>query len=41
MPRILSFQDDGQRLVVCDLESRWGQREAPEVAFQGDPEDSG
>lgn len=37
----LVFSDDGQHLVVCDLESHWGQREAPEVAFQGGLEDSG
>ncbi|KAJ0161338.1 hypothetical protein CTA2_6378 [Colletotrichum tanaceti] len=29
------FTDDGSRLVVCDLESRWGQRAAPEVASDG------
>ncbi|KAK0727167.1 kinase-like domain-containing protein [Lasiosphaeria miniovina] len=37
----LLFSDDGGRLVVCDLESRWGERSAPEVAFQGGLEDSG
>ncbi|KAI0099939.1 kinase-like protein [Nemania sp. FL0031] len=37
----LLFSDDGKRLVVCDLESRWGERSAPEVAFQGGLEDSG
>ncbi|GAB1213055.1 hypothetical protein ATERTT37_002204 [Aspergillus terreus] len=37
----LLFSDDGERLVVCDLESRWGQRSAPEVAFHGGLEDSG
>ncbi|TQV96965.1 serine/threonine protein kinase [Cordyceps javanica] len=37
----LLFSNDGQRLVVCDLESRWGEREAPEVAFKGGLEDSG
>ena len=37
----LLFSDDGERLVVCDLESRWGERSAPEVAFQGGLEDSG
>ncbi|OAA60810.1 Protein kinase-like domain protein [Cordyceps fumosorosea ARSEF 2679] len=31
----LLFSNDGQRLVVCDLESRWGERKAPEVAFKG------
>ncbi|KLU88763.1 hypothetical protein MAPG_07747 [Magnaporthiopsis poae ATCC 64411] len=35
------FGEDGQRLVVCDLEGRWGQRVAPEVAWEGGPEDSG
>lgn len=25
----LLFSNDGQRLVVCDLESRWGERRAP------------
>lgn len=29
------FSEDGKRLVVCDLESRWGQRNAPEIAFEG------
>ncbi|POS73864.1 hypothetical protein DHEL01_v207744 [Diaporthe helianthi] len=37
----LLFSGDGSRLVVCDLESRWGERKAPEVAFQGGLEDSG
>ena len=37
----LLFSDDGKRLVVCDLESRWGERSAPEVAFRGGLEDSG
>jgi hypothetical protein len=37
----LLFSDDEERLVVCDLESRWGEREAPEVAVQGGLEDSG
>ncbi|KAJ5591876.1 uncharacterized protein N7459_002245 [Penicillium hispanicum] len=37
----LLFSDNGERLVVCDLESRWGQRSAPEVAFHGGLEDSG
>ncbi|KAM3443423.1 hypothetical protein NHJ13734_001951 [Beauveria thailandica] len=37
----LLFSNDGQRLVVCDLESRWGERNAPEVAFTGGVEDSG
>ncbi|KAI0392698.1 kinase-like protein [Xylariaceae sp. FL0594] len=37
----LLFSGDGKRLVVCDLESRWGERSAPEVAFQGGLEDSG
>ncbi|KAM0669241.1 hypothetical protein MY8738_003957 [Beauveria namnaoensis] len=37
----LLFSNDGQRLVVCDLESRWGERKAPEVAFEGGLEDSG
>ncbi|KAK4040151.1 kinase-like domain-containing protein [Parachaetomium inaequale] len=35
------FTPDGSRLVVCDLESRWGQRAAPEVAFDGGVDDSG
>jgi hypothetical protein len=29
------FTPDGSRLVVCDLESRWGQRAASEIAFDG------
>lgn len=37
----LLFSEDGERLVVCDLEGRWGERWAPEVAFQGGLEDSG
>ncbi|GAB0139167.1 hypothetical protein EsDP_00007380 [Epichloe bromicola] len=37
----LLFSDDGERLVVCDLESHWGERSAPEVTFQGGLEDSG
>ncbi|KAK4248277.1 hypothetical protein C7999DRAFT_31334 [Corynascus novoguineensis] len=32
---------DGSRLVVCDLESRWGQRAAPKIAFEGGVADSG
>lgn len=35
------FSVDGERLAVCDLESRWGERSAPEVAFEGGLEDSG
>ncbi|OAR00471.1 hypothetical protein LLEC1_06054 [Akanthomyces lecanii] len=35
------FSEDGQRLVIIDLESRWGQRKAPEVAFVGGLDDSG
>ncbi|KAI0388728.1 kinase-like domain-containing protein [Xylariaceae sp. FL0594] len=35
------FTEDGSRLVVCDLESRWGQRAAPEVALEGGVDDSG
>lgn len=35
------FTQDGSRLVVCDLESRWGQRAAPEISFDGGVEDSG
>jgi hypothetical protein len=27
----LVFSDDGSRLVICDLEGRWGNRLAPEV----------
>lgn len=37
----LLFSDDGERLLVCDLDGRWGQRWAPEVAFEGGVEDSG
>nr|AFC75697.1 hypothetical protein [Epichloe amarillans] len=37
----LLFSDDGKRLVVCDLESHWGRRSAPEVAFNAGLEDSG
>jgi serine/threonine protein kinase len=29
------FTEDGSRLVVCDIESRWGQRAAPEITFDG------
>lgn len=29
------FTQDGSRLVICDLESRWGLRAAPEIAFRG------
>ncbi|KAF3070402.1 hypothetical protein GL218_00240 [Daldinia childiae] len=29
------FTRDGSHLVVCDLESRWGQRAAPEITFNG------
>ena len=35
------FADGGERLVVCDLESRWGQRVAPEVAWEGGTDESG
>jgi hypothetical protein len=31
----LLFSIDGQRVIVCDLESRWGQRQAPEVSQNG------
>lgn len=37
----LLFSADWKRLVICDLESRWGERSASEVAFQGDLHDSG
>lgn len=37
----LLFREGGKRLVVCDLEGRWGQRVAPEVAWEGSLEDSG
>ncbi|KAI1810730.1 kinase-like domain-containing protein [Poronia punctata] len=37
----LLFSDDGSRLVVCDLESHWGERWAPEIAVQGGLNDSG
>lgn len=37
----LLFSDSGERLVACNLESRWGQRSAPEIAFHGGLEDSG
>ena len=29
------FTKDSNSLVICDLESRWGQRSAPEVALHG------
>lgn len=29
------FARDGSRLVVCDLEGRWGRRAAPEIAREG------
>ncbi|KAK3997115.1 mitogen-activated protein kinase [Cladorrhinum sp. PSN332] len=35
------FSQDGSRLVVCNLESRWGQRAAPEIVFKCGVEDSG
>jgi serine/threonine protein kinase len=35
------FSEDGKRLLICDLESRWGMRLAPEVALRGGIEDSG
>ncbi|KAI9814485.1 MAG: hypothetical protein M1832_005891 [Thelocarpon impressellum] len=31
----LLFSRDGGRLVVCDLEGRWGRRAAPEIAPEG------
>ncbi|KAL8354428.1 hypothetical protein RB601_004024 [Gaeumannomyces tritici] len=37
----LLFGEGGETLVVCDLEGRWGQRVAPEVAWEGSLEDSG
>jgi hypothetical protein len=37
----LVFSPDGQRLVIIDLESRWGVRAAPEVAANGGLHDSG
>lgn len=37
----LVFSEDGKHLAICDLESRWGEREAPEVAFDGGLGDSG
>ena len=35
------FSNDGTRLVLCDLESRWGQRSPPEIASQGVLDDAG
>ncbi|KAI1495740.1 kinase-like domain-containing protein [Biscogniauxia marginata] len=35
------FSNDGKRLVLCDLESRWGQRSPPENATQGVLDDAG
>lgn len=35
------FSDEGKRLAVCDLESRWRERSAPEIAFQGGLENPG
>ena len=29
------FSEDGQRLVVCDLETHWGMRSAPEIPLDG------
>ncbi|CAL5875039.1 uncharacterized protein PFLUO_LOCUS9342 [Penicillium psychrofluorescens] len=29
------FSENGERLTLCDLESRWGQRAAPEIANDG------
>lgn len=37
----LLFSDDGHRLVVCDIESHWGNRLAPEIAPTGGLDDSG
>ncbi|KAK4034538.1 hypothetical protein C8A01DRAFT_49077 [Parachaetomium inaequale] len=37
----LVFSPDGQRLVIIDLESRWGVRAAPEIAANGGLHDSG
>lgn len=37
----LLFSDDGRRLVVCDIESHWGNRLAPEIAPAGGLDDSG
>lgn len=37
----LVFANNSKRLVVCDLESHWGEREALEVAFWGGLDDSG
>ncbi|KAI1124891.1 kinase-like protein [Nemania abortiva] len=31
----LLFSKDGKKVTVCDLEGRWGQRAAPEVAWEG------
>ncbi|KAL5331525.1 hypothetical protein ACEPPN_001059 [Leptodophora sp. 'Broadleaf-Isolate-01'] len=35
------FSNDGTRLVLCDLESRWGQRSLPEIASEGILDDAG
>lgn len=35
------FSEDGKLLLICDLESRWGNRAAPEVSFEGGEFDSG
>ncbi|KAI1399452.1 kinase-like domain-containing protein [Hypoxylon fuscum] len=35
------FSNDGKRLVLCDLESRWGQRSPPEIATRGRLDDAG
>jgi serine/threonine protein kinase len=37
----LLLSEDGECLVICDLESRWGNRNAPEIAPDGPFDDSG
>lgn len=37
----LLFSTDASRFIACDLESRWGERQAPEVSPDGGLEDSG
>ncbi|KAK6835042.1 Protein kinase-like domain protein [Apiospora arundinis] len=37
----LFSRDGGKRLVLCDLEGRWGQRSPPEIAKEGEADEAG
>ncbi|KAK8002399.1 hypothetical protein PG989_002118 [Apiospora arundinis] len=37
----LFSRDGGKRLVLCDLEGRWGQRSPPEIAQEGEADEVG